>query len=61
MMVGLMLGSSLQVTASIKNAPVRMIPENFSALAKDASPAVVHIGVEKSDIKSSDLLWVSDQ
>jgi serine protease Do len=47
-MVGFMLGSSLQVAAAAKNAPVQMIPENFSALAKDASPAVVHIRVEKT-------------
>jgi len=47
-MVGFMLGSSLQIAAAAKNAPVRMIPENFSALAKDAGPAVVHIRVEKT-------------
>ena len=47
-MVGFMLGSSLQIAAAAKNAPVRMIPENFSVLAKDVSPAVVHIRVEKT-------------
>jgi serine protease Do len=47
-MVGFMLGSSLQIAAAAKNAPVQMIPENFSALAKDAGPAVVHIRVEKT-------------
>jgi serine protease Do len=47
-MVGFMVGSSFQVAAAAKNAPVRMVPENFSALAKDASPAVVHIRVEKT-------------
>lgn len=47
-MVGFMLGSSLQVAAAAKNDPVRMIPENFSALAKDVGPAVVHIRVEKT-------------
>jgi serine protease Do len=47
-MVGFMLGSSLQIAAAAKNAPVRMIPENFNALAKDAGPAVVHIRVEKT-------------
>ena len=46
--VGLMLGSSLQVAAAAKNAPARMIPENFRALAKDTGPAVVHIRVEKT-------------
>ena len=34
-------------TAS-KNAPVRMVPQNFSALADTVSPAVVHIRVEKT-------------
>jgi serine protease Do len=31
-----------------KNAPVRMVPQNFSALADTVSPAVVHIRVEKT-------------
>ena len=44
----LILGSGLQIAAAAKNAPVRMIPENFSVLAKDVSPAVVHIRVEKT-------------
>lgn len=30
------------------NVPARMIPENFSSLAKNVSPAVVHIRVEKT-------------
>ena len=47
-MVGFMLGFSLQGAVAAKNAPVRMVPENFSALAKDVSPAVVHIRVEKT-------------
>ena len=48
MMVGVMLGSSFQIAGAAKNAPPRMIPENFSMLAKDVSPAVVHIRVEKT-------------
>ena len=40
MMVGVMLGSSFHIAAAAKNAPPRMIPENFSMLAKDVSPAV---------------------
>ena len=44
----LVLGSSLQIATAAKDAPVRMIPRNFSALAKDVSPAVVHIRVEKT-------------
>ncbi len=44
----LVMGSGLQIAAAAKNAPVRMIPENFSELAKDVSPAVVHIRVEKT-------------
>jgi serine protease Do len=47
-MVGFILGSSLQVAAAAQNDPVRMIPGNFSAIAKDAGPAVVHIRVEKT-------------
>jgi serine protease Do len=44
----LIFGSGLAVATAAKNAPVRMIPENFSVLAKDVSPAVVHIRVEKA-------------
>jgi serine protease Do len=47
-MLGFIFGCSLQGAEAAKNAPVRMIPENFSVLAKDVSPAVVHIRVEKS-------------
>ena len=47
-MMGLILGSNLQVAGAAKNVPVRMIPENFSSLAKHTSPAVVHIRVEKN-------------
>jgi serine protease Do len=47
-MVGLLLGTGLSpATAAIK-APVRMVPQNFSALADTVSPAVVHIRVEKT-------------
>jgi serine protease Do len=41
-------GSGISTAIAAKSAPVRMIPENFSALAKDVSPAVVHIRVEKT-------------
>jgi serine protease Do len=47
-----MLGAGFQSAAAAKNAPVRMIPENFSTLAKEVGPAVVHIRVEKT-IKGS--------
>jgi serine protease Do len=47
-MVGLMLGSGLPMATASKNAPVRMVPQNFSALADTVSPAVVHIRVEKT-------------
>jgi serine protease Do len=47
-MVGLMLGSGLPVATASKNAPVRMVPQNFSSLADTVSPAVVHIQVEKT-------------
>ena len=47
-MVGLMLGSGLPMATASKNAPVRMVPQNFSALAETVSPAVVHIRVEKT-------------
>jgi serine protease Do len=52
MTVGLMLGSGFQMAAASKNAPVRMVPQDFSALADAVSPAVVHIRVEKT-VKSS--------
>ena len=41
-------GCSFQGAEAAKNAPVRMVPDNFSVLAKDVSPAVVHIRVEKT-------------
>jgi serine protease Do len=47
-MVGLMLGAGLPMAMASKNAPVRMVPQNFSALADTVSPAVVHIRVEKT-------------
>ncbi|MBW2429094.1 MAG: DegQ family serine endoprotease [Deltaproteobacteria bacterium] len=48
MMVGLMLGSGLSKVEAAKNAPVKMVPQNFSDLADTVSPAVVHIKVEKT-------------
>ena len=48
MMVGLMLGAGLPAVQASTNAPVRMIPQNFSELAATVSPAVVHIRVEKT-------------
>ena len=51
-MVGLMLGSGLPMVQAAKNAPVRMVPLNFSDLADTVSPAVVHIKVEKT-VKAS--------
>jgi serine protease Do len=47
-MVGMMLGSGLPMATASNNAPVRMVPQNFSALADTVSPAVVHIRVEKT-------------
>ena len=47
-MVGLMLGSGLPMATASKNAPVKMVPQNFSTLADTVSPAVVHIRVEKT-------------
>ena len=47
-MVGLMLGSGFLTATASKNAPVQMVPQNFSALADTVSPAVVHIRVEKT-------------
>jgi serine protease Do len=47
-MVGLLLGTGLSPATAAKNAPVRMVPQNFSALADTVSPAVVHIRVEKT-------------
>lgn len=47
-MVGLMLGSGFLMATASKNAPVQMVPQNFSGLADTVSPAVVHIRVEKT-------------
>jgi serine protease Do len=47
-MVGLMLGFGLPMATASNNAPVRMVPQNFSGLAETVSPAVVHIRVEKT-------------
>jgi len=47
-MIGFMLGSGFQLATAAKNAPVQMVPKNFSTLAKDTSPAVVNIRVEKT-------------
>jgi len=47
-MVGLLLGSGLPLATAAIEAPVRMVPQNFSALADTVSPAVVHIRVEKT-------------
>ena len=48
MVVGFMLGAGLPMAEAAKNAPVRMVPLNFSDLADTVSPAVVHIKVEKT-------------
>ncbi len=48
MMVGLMLFSGIPLASASKNAPIQMVPQNFSALADNVSPAVVHIRVEKT-------------
>jgi serine protease Do len=47
-MVVLLLASAISGAMAAKNAPVRMIPEDFSSLAEMVSPAVVHIQVEKT-------------
>ena len=47
-MVVVMAGTGFQSATAAKNAPVRMIPENFSTLTETVSPAVVHIRVEKT-------------
>ena len=47
-MVGLIMGAGLPTATASTNVPVRMVPQNFSALADTVSPAVVHIRVEKT-------------
>ena len=47
-MVAIMLAIGLPGAIASVNAPVRMIPEDFSSLADRVSPAVVHIRVEKT-------------
>jgi serine protease Do len=46
--VAIMLATGLPGATAAVNAPVRMIPEDFSSLADRVSPAVVHIRVEKT-------------
>ncbi len=49
LMVVFMLGTGLHIATASKTAPtVRMVPENFSALAEAVGPAVVNIRVEKT-------------
>ncbi len=48
LMIGLMVSTGLPMATASKNAPVRMVPQNFSSLADTVSPAVVHIRVEKT-------------
>ena len=52
MMTGLLVVSGLFIANASPNAPVRMVPENFSGLADTVSPAIVHIRVEKT-VKTS--------
>ena len=47
-MIGLLLGPGLPMATAVKNVPVQMVPQNFSALAETVSPAVVHIRVAKT-------------
>jgi serine protease Do len=47
-MVALLLGTGFSPATAATNASVRMVPQNFSALADTVSPAVVHIRVEKT-------------
>jgi serine protease Do len=61
MMIGFMLGSGLQLAEAAKNAPVRMVPLNFSDLADTVGPAVVHIKVEKTVKRSGRTLGPSNQ
>lgn len=46
LVIGLVAGT-YQVAEAVPQAPVRMVPQNFSDLADAVSPAVVHIKVEK--------------
>lgn len=48
LMTGLLVLSGLLIAHASPNAPVPMIPENFSSLADTVSPAIVHIRVEKT-------------
>jgi serine protease Do len=47
-MVGFIFGTGLPMAQAAKNAPIQMVPKNFSDLADTVSPAVVHIRVEKT-------------
>ena len=46
-MAALMMGAGMPAVQASTNAPVQMVPQNFSGLADSVSPAVVHIRVEK--------------
>ena len=47
-MAALMMGAGMPAVQASTNAPVQMVPQNFSGLADTVSPAVVHIRVEKT-------------
>jgi serine protease Do len=47
-MAAVMLSAGLPAAWASKNVPARMIPENFTTLAKNISPAVVHLRVGKT-------------
>jgi serine protease Do len=47
-LAGLLLATGFSPATAALNAPVPMVPQNFSALADTVSPAVVHIRVEKT-------------
>jgi serine protease Do len=46
-MVGILLGYSFQAAAATAEPGVRMVPENFSQLAREVRPGVVNIRTEK--------------
>jgi serine protease Do len=56
LMTAALLGAGFQGATASTHAPVPMVPENFSTLAKDVSPAVVNIRVEKT-VKSGPTQW----
>ena len=48
LVMAMLLGYGVNGISATPDTAVKMVPENFSSLAKTVSPGVVHIQVEKT-------------